>query len=65
MTSMQTRVRFKDGTEITRDWDGEPGTWSDGTPMTSAPLDAAIAMARIGRGWEEHDGAWLESTSGD
>lgn len=61
--TMRTRVRFSGGTEVTRDWDGEPGNWPDGTPMASAPLDAAIALAVIPRGGEPHDGAWLEFTS--
>ena len=58
---MLTRVRFKDGTEVTRTWGGTPGNWPDGIPMTAAAvLAAAIALASVPRGGEPHDGAWLE-----
>lgn len=48
---MQTRVRFRDGTE-------DIGTWFGERPASA--LTAAVTLAERHHDGEPHDGAWLE-----
>lgn len=53
---MRSVVAFKDGTEITRDWDDSTGC--------AHVLWAAVSEAEGERGGEPHNGTWVYLGSG-